>query len=217
MDKDNNIEENLLSDINPKLDNWLNRKVHAKSHAAAHADFLKQWKADRDKKLYGGDRLALAADVGRKYRHVEGRTLIAYHQDKVAKGELPPHMSIGRQSAAMKKKVLQIAKTAHKSGPVLGTTRHTQYVPEAASPLQRLKDWDKGRVGPKIFKDKEGKTTWHKMSHPELKTIMHVPDHEKKKYERDGWSVNEGGLWDNIHKKRERIKRGSGELSLIHI
>ena len=132
MDIDKEIEEGMLADLNPRLDNWLNRKAHAKNHAAAHADFLKQWRADRDKKRYGGDRLALAADVGRAYRHVDGRTLVAYHQDKVAKGELPSHMSIGKQSAEMKKKVLQIAKTTHKS--VSG--RAHSYAPafEAASP-----------------------------------------------------------------------------------
>ena len=150
MDIDKEIEEGMLANLNPKLDNWLNRKAHAKSHAAAHADFLKQWRADRDKKRYGGDRLALAADVGRQYRHV------AYHQDKVAKGELPSHMSIGNQSAAMKKKVLQIAKTAHKDKSPMGIR---SFASEAKSPLQKLRDFDKNQPGgPKIFKDKGGKT-----------------------------------------------------------
>ena len=100
--------ENFLSTVNPRLDNWINKKVHKKEHTVAHREFLKVWRKDKDKKLYKGDRLALAGDVARQYRHATGRTLIAFHQELVSKGQLPKHMDL-LKDPKFKKRVIDMA------------------------------------------------------------------------------------------------------------
>ena len=58
------------------------------------------------------------------------------------------------------------------------------------SPLQRLKDFDKGRVGKKIFTDKGGKQ-FYRMKKPGTMTVMNVPERELKKYQKMGYEIVE--------------------------
>ncbi len=65
-------------------------------------------------------------------------------------------------------------------------------IQSAKSPLQKLRDFDKGRVGgPKIFKDKGGKQQYYRMKKPGTMTVMNVPERELKKYEKMGYKVVE--------------------------
>ena len=63
-------------------------------------------------------------------------------------------------------------------------------VQAAKSPLQKLKDFDKGRVGKKIFTDKGGKQ-FYRMKKPGTMTVMNVPERELKKYQKMGYEVAE--------------------------
>ena len=63
-------------------------------------------------------------------------------------------------------------------------------VQAAKSPLQKLKDFDKGRIGKKIFTDKGGKQ-FYRMKKPGTMTVMNVPERELKKYEKMGYKVVE--------------------------
>ena len=64
-------------------------------------------------------------------------------------------------------------------------------IQSAKSPLQKLKDFDKSRVGgPKIFTDKGGKQ-YYRMKKPGTMTVMNVPERELKKYEKMGYKVVE--------------------------
>ena len=64
-------------------------------------------------------------------------------------------------------------------------------VQAAKSPLQKLRDFDKGRTGkPKIFKDTDaGK--YYRMKKPGTMTVMNVPERELKKYKEMGYEVVE--------------------------
>ena len=64
-------------------------------------------------------------------------------------------------------------------------------IQSAKSPLQRLKDFDKGRVGKKIFTDKDGKQSYYRMKKPGTMTVMNVPERELKKYQRMGYEIIE--------------------------
>jgi hypothetical protein len=65
-------------------------------------------------------------------------------------------------------------------------------IQSAKSPLQKLKDFDKSRVGkPKIFKDKGGKQQYYRMKKPGTMTVMNVPERELKKYKKMGYEVVE--------------------------
>ena len=65
-------------------------------------------------------------------------------------------------------------------------------IQSAKSPLQKLRDFDKGRIGgPKIFKDKGGKQQYYRMKKPGTMTVMNVPERELKKYEKMGYKVVE--------------------------
>ena len=64
-------------------------------------------------------------------------------------------------------------------------------IQSAKSPLQKLKDFDKGRVGKKIFTDKGGKQQFYRMKKPGTMTVMNVPERELKKYEKMGYKVVE--------------------------
>ena len=63
-------------------------------------------------------------------------------------------------------------------------------VQAAKSPLQKLKDFDKGRVGKKIFTDKGGKQ-FYRMKKPGTMTVMNVPERELKKYQKMGYEIVE--------------------------
>ena len=63
-------------------------------------------------------------------------------------------------------------------------------IQSAKSPLQKLKDFDKGRVGKKIFTDKGGKQ-FYRMKKPGTMTVMNVPERELKKYQKMGYEVVE--------------------------
>ena len=63
-------------------------------------------------------------------------------------------------------------------------------IQSAKSPLQKLKDFDKGRVGKKIFTDKGGKQ-FYRMKKPGTMTVMNVPERELKKYQRMGYEIIE--------------------------
>ena len=64
-------------------------------------------------------------------------------------------------------------------------------IQSAKSPLQKLIDFDKNRVGgPKIFKDKGGKQ-YYRMKKSGTMTVMNVPERELKKYEKMGYKVVE--------------------------
>ena len=63
-------------------------------------------------------------------------------------------------------------------------------VQAAKSPLQKLKDFDKGRIGKKIFTDKGGKQ-FYRMKKPGTMTVMNVPERELKKYQKMGYEVAE--------------------------
>ena len=63
-------------------------------------------------------------------------------------------------------------------------------VQAAKSPLQKLKDFDKGRIGKKIFTDKGGKQ-FYRMKKPGTMTVMNVPERELKKYQKMGYEVVE--------------------------
>ena len=63
-------------------------------------------------------------------------------------------------------------------------------VQAAKSPLQKLKDFDKGRVGKKIFTDKGGKQ-FYRMKKPGTMAVMNVPERELKKYQKMGYEVVE--------------------------
>ena len=59
------------------------------------------------------------------------------------------------------------------------------------SPLQKLRDFDKGRIGkPKIFTDKNS-GEYYRMKKPGTMTVMNVPERELKKYEKMGYKVVE--------------------------
>jgi len=64
-------------------------------------------------------------------------------------------------------------------------------VQAAKSPLQKLRDFDKGRIGkPKIFKDTDaGK--YYRMKKPGTMTVMNVPERELKKYQKMGYKIHE--------------------------
>jgi len=64
-------------------------------------------------------------------------------------------------------------------------------VQAAKSPLQKLRDFDKGRTGkPKIFKDTDaGK--YYRMKKLGTMTVMNVPERELKKYKKMGYEVVE--------------------------
>ena len=65
-------------------------------------------------------------------------------------------------------------------------------VQAAKSPLQKLRDFDKGRVGgPKIFTDKGGKQQYYRMKKSGTMTVMNVPERELKKYQKMGYKVVE--------------------------
>jgi len=65
-------------------------------------------------------------------------------------------------------------------------------IQSAKSPLQKLRDFDKGRVGgPKIFTDKGGKQQYYRMKKSGTMTVMNVPERELKKYEKMGYKVVE--------------------------
>ena len=63
-------------------------------------------------------------------------------------------------------------------------------IQSAKSPLQKLKDFDKGRVGKKIFTDKGGKQ-FYRMKKPGTMTVMNVPERELKKYQKMGYEIVE--------------------------
>jgi len=64
-------------------------------------------------------------------------------------------------------------------------------IQSAKSPLQKLRDFDKNRVGgPKIFKDRGG-NQYYRMKKPGTMTVMNVPERELKKYEKMGYKVVE--------------------------
>ena len=63
-------------------------------------------------------------------------------------------------------------------------------IQSAKSPLQKLKDFDKGRVGKKIFTDKGGKQ-FYRMKKTGTMTVMNVPERELKKYQKIGYEVVE--------------------------
>tara|TARA_R100001377_G_scaffold64909_1_gene40370 strand:- start:871 stop:1404 length:534 start_codon:yes stop_codon:yes gene_type:complete len=59
------------------------------------------------------------------------------------------------------------------------------------SPLQKLRDFDKGRIGkPKIFTDKNS-GEYYRMKKPGTMTVMNVPERELKKYQKMGYKVVE--------------------------
>ena len=59
------------------------------------------------------------------------------------------------------------------------------------SPLQKLKDFDKGRIGkPKIFQD-TGAGKYYRMKKPGTMTVMNVPERELKKYQKMGYKIHE--------------------------
>ena len=64
-------------------------------------------------------------------------------------------------------------------------------IQSAKSPLQKLKDFDKGRVGKKIFTDKDGKQQYYRMKKPGTMTVMNVPERELKKYQKMGYKIVE--------------------------
>ena len=64
-------------------------------------------------------------------------------------------------------------------------------IQSAKSPLQKLKDFDKGRVGKKIFTDKDGKQPYYRMKKPGTMTVMNVPERELKKYQKMGYEIVE--------------------------
>ena len=64
-------------------------------------------------------------------------------------------------------------------------------IQSAKSPLQKLRDFDKGRVGKKIFTDKNGKQPYYRMKKPGTRTVMNVPERELKKYQRMGYEIIE--------------------------
>jgi len=65
-------------------------------------------------------------------------------------------------------------------------------IQSAKSPLQKLRDFDKGRVGgPKIFTDKGGKQQYYRMKKSGTMTVMNVPERELKKYQKMGYKVVE--------------------------
>ena len=64
-------------------------------------------------------------------------------------------------------------------------------IQSAKSPLQKLKDFDKGRVGKKIFTDKGGKQQFYRMKKPGTMTVMNVPERELKKYQKMGYEIVE--------------------------
>ena len=64
-------------------------------------------------------------------------------------------------------------------------------IQSAKSPLQKLRDFDKGRVGKKIFTDKDGKQPYYRMKKPGTMTVMNVPERELKKYQRMGYEIIE--------------------------
>ena len=64
-------------------------------------------------------------------------------------------------------------------------------VQAAKSPLQKLRDFDKGRIGkPKIFKD-TGAGKYYRMKKPGTMTVMNVPERELKKYQKMGYKIHE--------------------------
>ena len=59
------------------------------------------------------------------------------------------------------------------------------------SPLQKLRDFDKGRIGkPKIFTDKNS-GEYYRMKKPGTMTVMNVPERELQKYKKMGYEVVE--------------------------
>ena len=64
-------------------------------------------------------------------------------------------------------------------------------IQSAKSPLQKLKDFDKGRVGKKIFTDKGGKQQFYRMKKPGTMSVMNVPERELKKYQKMGYEIVE--------------------------
>ena len=64
-------------------------------------------------------------------------------------------------------------------------------VQAAKSPLQKLRDFDKGRIGkPKIFTDKNS-GEYYRMKKPGTMTVMNVPERELQKYKKMGYEVVE--------------------------
>ena len=57
--------------------------------------------------------------------------------------------------------------------------------------LTKLKDFDKGRVGKKIFTDKGGKQQFYRMKKPGTMAVMNVPERELKKYQKMGYEIVE--------------------------
>ncbi len=90
---DDPIEEGLLYSVNPKLANWIDRKIHKKTYKAAVRKLLSTWAKDRQRKILGGDRLGLAGQVAREY-DINPRSLIKYVNDMVKAGILPKRLKL---------------------------------------------------------------------------------------------------------------------------
>ena len=155
-------EEEVVDEMTSSIP-WLNRavaKIHQITHPKGYAKLVQMY-ADgfKDKEKRDHPR-AWADDIARMHRGVEGRDFVRYINKLVDQGKLPKELK-------------------------------AEYDPldEAKSPLQKLRDFDKGQIGgPKIFKDR-GKVKYYRMKKPGLMSVMNVPSDELKKYLRQGWQI----------------------------
>ena len=88
---------------------------------------------------------------------------------------------------------------------------HEIELDEAKSPLQKLKDWDKGRVGKKIFTDKKS-PAFVRMKKSGQMTVMNVPIDQVDKFVKKGYQLAERNYrkeYDNYQGTPEQIARRS--------
>ena len=124
---------------------------------------------------------------------IDGRTK-AYrkHRERLEKSRLKRQEAQKSRGKFVESNVSDMSEMSYGAGS-MGAIRpqvDMANIQSAKSPLQKLRDFDKGRVGKEIFTDKGGKQ-FYRMKKPVTMTVMNVPERELKKYQKMGYEIVE--------------------------